>query len=436
VALASVAGGLSIATKPTVGVALIVITIGVLVVAFRSRARSLAVVWLVGLVVSGSYWFVKNLVLVGNPLPGVKIAVDGLSLPLVTPRNQCCPVSHSLTNWSTWRDLFLPGLETALSSAWPLVIGLALLGGVLTMLLGRSFLERVVGVAVLASAVGYLFTPLTAAGIGGQSFVINLRYLTPALFLGCVLLPRVPLVSERGRWWACAVPFLVGLLFGYVAPHYEQTTAWPVQYAFGIVLVVAAAAALLVLLVPAPSPGREPRGRRAVLAPAAVVVAVVVVVAGYVVQDRFFEDRYRTVADAQGGYNLVFNHLHDQRVALFGTAVQYPLLGPDLSNVVRQVAQPEGAAIADARRDRAAACRAWRRALRRGRYGYVVLVTGTFLPGPNPEPWVTTDPASKIVARGHDYRVVRVAGALHPDECTLAARAQDAAAASSNVPST
>jgi hypothetical protein len=437
-ALAGIAGGLAVGTKPTVAVALVVATLGLVWVAWRTRRVAPLAAWAGAAVLAGGYWYTKNLVTVGNPQPGVTIGVGDVALPLVTPKNGCCPASRFLTDGAAWRDTFLPGLADALTNLWPLVVGLALLGGILTAVQGRGAVERMVGAGAIAAAVGYVFTPLTAAGVNLGLFTINLRYLTPALFLGCVLLPRTRLFATGDRWWWCAAAFLAALVAGYVADHYEHAPAWPLDNAFGIVLVLAAVAGILTFLALGASPAR-PRltsTGRVVLVAGAVLVIVAI---GWPVQRAYFDDRYRTVASPVDAYGPRFNDVSDRRVAIFGSAVQYLLAGHDLSNVVRQAdapAWPERAAPTE-RAKQLERCRSWRTQLRDDAYDYIVLVNATFYFGPNPEPWVTSDPAADVVAATPDYRVVRVRGELDPGDCprVVGATARDQAGGS-GTPST
>lgn len=432
--LAGVAAGFALGTKSTVLFIIAVITVGLLIQAVRSRRFAPVATWTVAVTVAGSYWYAKNLITVHNPLPGIKIGVGDTVLPLVTPPNQCCSVSHYLTNRQVWTRSFIPGFERAFSDAWPVVLGLALLGGVVAVLTGAPFAERVIGAATLGGFAGYAVTPLTAGGIATSLFLFNLRFLAPTLILGCALLPRVRPIADRSRWWLLAPPFLVALLFGYFAAHYEHAPAWPVDHAAGLVLLLAALVGVASWFLPSPRPATwTPLARRTVAA--ATVAATVLAL--FALQDAYFAGRYHHGGVDGQVYGAPFEHLHHQRVALFGTETQYELYGPDLTNVVRWVEQVSirpGAGEPP----RVAACRAWRHAL--SRYDYVVLVTGTFLSGPSPEPWVTTDAASRTVARGPGVRVVHVAGHLHPDDCARAVRThpadQTAIDSASGTPST
>jgi hypothetical protein len=431
VGVAAVAAGLAIATKPTVGSAVAIITVGVLIAAVRARTPATAALWIAGVVVAGSYWYAKNILTVGNPFPGVPIGIGPFSLPLGAPEYQCCPIADVITDRHAWEDAFLPGLRQALTQVWPLVLLLTVLGGVLTLVQGRDIIERATGAAVLGNAIGYLFTPLSAGGIFHGLFLFNLRHLTAALLLGCVLLPRCPFVSARGRWWLGAVPFVLVLLFGYFARHYEHAPAWPVQHAAGLVLVLAATAAVLVLVV-GPWPPVRPRWRARPLVIGAVAVGLVVAV-GWPVQRVYFDGRYRTLRLRQDPFSFLFNDLRHQRVALFRSADEYALFGSDLTNIVRRVEAPAEAPATSARGRRVASCRAWREALRD--YDYVVLASNTMTPGPWPEPWVSTDPASTVVDRGDHHRVIRIAAALDPDGCERAAESTAADQPSPGEPS-
>lgn len=232
------------------------------------------------------------------------------------------------------------------------------------------------------------------------------------------------------------MPFLVALLFGYFARHYEHAPAWRVQYAVGVVFAIAVGAAFLVLFVRRPrSRSRATRVRPAFVIGLAIVLVVVV---GWPIQRVYFDRRYRALDLRQDPFSLPFNDRHDQRVALFRSADEYALYGSDLTNIVRRLDAPDEAPKPSALARRIESCRAWRTKLRDEQFDYVIVLTETFTPGPSPEPWVSMDAASSLVDRGPNYRVHHIVGALDPDECTRAARAEarDQPEASSNTPST
>src|SRR5690606_18654028 len=84
-----------------------------------------------------------NLIVAANPLPQVR-ELGPLNLPgpdrLQTGRPDFT-VSHYLFDGAVWRDWFVPGLERGLGGLWPLVVGAALVAGLLAasrLLRGRQ----------------------------------------------------------------------------------------------------------------------------------------------------------------------------------------------------------------------------------------------------------------------------------------------------------
>ena len=69
-------------TKFTMLPAVGALTIAVVVVARQGARVRTGLVWVLGLAVTGGFWYVRNLVAVGNPLPSL-----GLHLGPITFRN-------------------------------------------------------------------------------------------------------------------------------------------------------------------------------------------------------------------------------------------------------------------------------------------------------------------------------------------------------------
>jgi hypothetical protein len=89
--------------------------------------------------------------------------------------------------------------------------------------------------------------------------------------------------------------------------------------------------------------------------------------------------------------------VHDARIAIVGTFLQYPLAGKDSSNFVQYLAQRnDNGSSAPIKQ-----CSDWRRALNRGKYDFVVVTTSSFpFPTKVPTPqvgWTARDPAASLV---------------------------------------
>ena len=194
--LGGVAAGLAIGTKLSMVVPAVALTLGAVVL---TRRRSW--LWVGPLVVAGGFWYLRNLIVVGNPFPFVSL--PGLATPAAPLQAHTgFSVAHYLFNGHAWSAYFQPGFASGLGGWWWAVLALMLLGPVLALLPGADARLRVLGLVALASIVGYLITPETAAGPAGQplGFAFNLRYGAPALMLSLTVLPLAPLLrDERAR---------------------------------------------------------------------------------------------------------------------------------------------------------------------------------------------------------------------------------------------
>jgi hypothetical protein len=350
----------------------------------------------------GSFWFVRNLVHVGNPLPALHLGF--LPRPSIGKVDHFgYTVAHYLPDGSLLRRIFVPELKRAFGVAWPatLVLGLGGLG--LSVIQPRSPLHRIAGIAGLAAAAAYVVTPTTAGGPPGIPvfFEANLRYLWPALLLGLVLLPTWnPLSRTRGQAWVVG-----GLAVLFVVTE-TSSGAWPSQYRGPAALVATIVVAAIVLAVVV-------RGHhhRTAIAIAAVIAAVAI---GFPAQRAFARARYRATGERlQPAYGWA-RHVRSARVALTGMITQFPLYGPDLSNRVQFVGHhgPHGAFSV------ISTCREWREAVDRGRFGYVVTAPGISSdPIPPATAWTKDDPAARQVVDSGGVAVFRLDGPLDPSTC-------------------
>ena len=149
--------------------------------------------WFIPALLGGGYWYLRNLIVAGNPLPQAT-SIGPISLPHPERLQEGRPdfsIVHYATDTGVWRDYFEPGLHQAFGALWPLVIAAAVVGGLLALLRGRDTILRWAGAVALLGLVAYVFTPLSAAGAEGApvGFGINIRYAIPPLLLGLTLLP-------------------------------------------------------------------------------------------------------------------------------------------------------------------------------------------------------------------------------------------------------
>ena len=420
-AAAGLAAGLAAGTKVTVLALAAALTVAVVALAPVGRRWAAAGWWFLPALAGGGFWYLRNLVAAGNPLPQVE-RLGPISLPHPERLQSGRPdfsIAHYATDTGVWREYFAPGLEQAFGLLWPLVVGGAIAGGVLAVVRGRDRVVRWVGVVALFGMLAYLVTPLSAAGAEGApvAFAINVRFAIPALLAGLVLLPLARGLGGGRRQWALLVALLAVLL---VTDRSDAVLRDPARL-FGLLV------AVLAVLVPAALLLARRRGapRGAVVAGFA-TLAVAVVAIGHPVQRDYLRDRFDSGSDIPGMHlDSAYRWARDvsgARIGLAGTTagfLQYGLYGADLSNRVRYlgVGGPHGAFNA------IPACGEFRAAANAADLDY--LVTAPFLdfihpdrPIASPEAgWLRGEPAVTPVDRSGPVTVWRVRGRLDPAAC-------------------
>jgi hypothetical protein len=418
VAAAGLAAGLAAGTKVTVLAGAGALTVAAIALAAKGRRAAAAAWWLVPALAGGAYWYARNLVASGNPVPQVR-DLGPLHLPgpdrLQTGRPDFS-ILHYATDTGVWRHYFSPGLHEAFGGLWPLVLLLGIAGGLLALLRGRDPALRWTGAVALFAMAAYLVTPLSAAGAEGApvAFAINIRFLVPSLCLGLALLPLgLPLRSERAGWIAFAVLVLV-----MAATDRSDAVLRAPGREFGILV------ALLAVGVPTGLWLARSRGAgRAALAAGASLLVLAVVAIGYPVQRDYFRDRYRhfDAYDLGRAYRWA-EQTHDVRIGLAGTTSgfsMYGFYGPDLSNHVAYLGQDGSNGAFNA----IPTCRAFRAAVNAADLDY--LVTSPFLnfispshPVRSPEAgWLGGQRALRPILRQGQVTVWRVDGPLDPAGC-------------------
>jgi hypothetical protein len=334
-------------------------------------------------IAGGGYWYLRNLVHTGNPLPWAG-EIGSIALPApdqVLGGREGHSVVAYLTDGSVWSDWLLPGLHDGLWLVWPLLVVGALAGLFLCLGRGASPVLRVAGLAGLAAALAWLIAPTSASGPEGmpRGFESGLRYLAPALVLGLAVLPAA-LLPRVGQWRG--------------SPIAEDARSASEHM----------------------GEGRRDRTRGPVLVGGLALLAAIAI--GYPVQRHYLENRYADPSFTTPGLNAAFKwarSISNARISTTGTR-QYPLYGTDLSNEVEFVGieRPHGGFVAPS------TCPAWRRLLNAGNYDYVVTSRDRIEPGkptyPPPAAW-TEGPLAKVVLREPPTVVFQLAGPLDPSGC-------------------
>jgi hypothetical protein len=433
IAVAGLAVGMAAGTKSTALAMAAALTLAVIVLAPAGRRWAASGWWFAAALAGGGYWYLRNLVIAGNPLPQLE-GLGPISLPHPERLQSGRPdfsIAHYATDTGVWRDYFGPGLDNAFGALWPLVILAAVAGGLLALAWGRPRALRWMGAAALFGLLAYLFTPLSAAGAEGapDGFGINIRYAIPALLAGISLLPVAifrlwPNASSRGQgqWldWTLMAALLVLLVAtnraDAVLRDPDRLAAWLI--------------ALLFVLIPAILLYARSRGlpRRVTIGGFA-ALALLIAAIGYPVQRSYLKGRYANAdpATAIPGMQLdsAYRWARDvkgARIGLAGTTagfLEYGLYGTDLSNRVRYLGAeaPHGAFNA------IPTCAGFRAAVDAADLDY--LVTAPLLnfiepanPIASPEArWLRGDPAVTPIDRSGPVTVWRVDGHLDPSAC-------------------
>jgi hypothetical protein len=429
-AAAGLAVGLAVGTKSTALAMAAALTLAVVALAPAGQRWAAAVWWFVPAFAGGGYWYLRNLVAAGNPLPQLE-SLGPISLPHPERLQSGRPdfsVAHYATDTGVWRDYFGPELHQAFGLLWPLVVAGAIAGGLVALVWGRDRVVRWMGGVALFGMLAYLFTPLTAAGAEGapEGFGINLRYAVPALLAGLALLPIAPRVLPfpayrrlRGHAFALGALLIVLVItdrLDAVLRDPDRLGAWAIAALFVLV-----PAGLLLL--------RHRGAPRPALAAGCAALAFLVAAVGYPVQRSYLEDRFRNAdpETAIPGMSLDSAYrwargVEDAHIGLAGTTagfLGYGFYGTDLSNEVTYLGEegPHGAfdAIPD--------CGAFRAAANAADLDF--LVTAPFLnfieptrPLRSPEAgWLRGERSVRPIRRSGPVTVWRVAGRLEPAAC-------------------
>jgi hypothetical protein len=398
--VAGLAAGLALGTKLNLLAPFGLLTLGVIAISAGYRWRATGI-WVASSLITGGFWFARNLVNAGNPLPwldkGPLPGPDQLDINIRHPAN----VAHYLLppDGSVIRHHLVPGLHDSFGDLWPLVLVAVIGGFLLAIFRGRTPMIRMLGIVALLSGLAYLVTPLTAAGPEGDptAFTTNLRYASPAIGLGAMLLAvDAGLLKPRVQPWLLGA--LVILLLVQAVPVWDlHGHLWTRHFLLGAV-----GLAFFLILVPVGLALLGRRGWDPWTLGAGVAVALALVVAiGWPNSDDYVKDRYQASTaphDFPAGMKAAlawFNRAdpHDSRIAVVGGRPgfkQYIFYGDDLSNYVQYVAKhgPHGAylpiASEAAQRSQTpgspaqpgrfvAQCQEWITALNDGAYQYAVI---------------------------------------------------------------
>jgi hypothetical protein len=400
--LALVAGvaGFAIGTKLTMLAPVAVLTVGVVLVSARGERRAAGLRWLLWLSLTGSFWYLRNLVRAGSPLPNVRLG------PLPSARFEWVERFHQsvadyIGNAEVWRQWLHPALRGAFGSAWWLILLLAVIA-VTGVAASRRGVLRVLALVAVADVAAFVITPTSAAGENNSPFLflLNLRYAYPGLVLAFTL---IAVLAARTRQTSTIATIACSALFVVteVGHHHPFLPSWGRSSATLSVL-----AAMVALLLCATAASLIARPAQSLMTASLAILLVGCFGAGYVAMHRYERARLSSAPWANG--------LH-ARVAVAGTHRQFLFYGPSLENHVDYLGTvgPHGAF------HELTTCTAWRGALAKGRYEYVVIDVGipNYPDAPNQLEWTRTAPGASLVTQSGTQTVFRLPLDANPAPC-------------------
>lgn len=429
--VAGLAIGIALGSKLTVWGVAVAFAIGVPLIVPREVRWKAFWVFVGGVAAVCAFWFFRNLIHAGNPLPWIRhmgpIDLPGPNRGL-EGRTDFTVAHYIFSNPSTglWRQYFLNPIENLLGPLWFLILGGASAGAILAIWRPRSGAVRLAGVVTIVAAIAYLFTPLTAAGPEGHpmAFGINLRYLIPGFALGLALLPlERRLTPERWR-----LPLLVGGLIAlyFTSRNSDANVAWEGAFAS-----VPWAILIGIVLIGGPVGLALLAKRDAWIAGAAgAALALAIVAVGWAKQDDYFAHRYDRSKDFRFQLDKAVQWAKPTsglRIGVAGTSGaynQYGFYGDATGNYVQYV----GRHLPEADFQAIETCAAFRQAVNDGDYDYLITTPELDLNDPataRPSPergWVRNDPALEEILHSGRVSVFRVNGPLTPSGCSTGDR--------------
>lgn len=432
VLVAGLAMGLALGTKLTIAGGAAAMAVGIPLVMPPGARRNALLLFLGGVAATAGFWFLRNLIHAGNPLPWLgelgPIDLPGPDRGLEGRDN--FTVAHYIFDPDTnvWSQYFYKPVTNLLGPAWPLFLGLSAAGAVLAIARPRTPMVRMLGGVAVVGAIAYLFTPLTAAGPEGQplAFGINLRYLVPSLALALALLTLEPkLTPERLR-----LPLLAGGVAALALTSFYSDSAFiwrepfadvPVAILLGVVMVGAPVGIALLA-----------RRSGALAAGAAALLFLAVAAAGWERQDDYLDSRYTRAEDFRFQIDELADWAKEEtglNVGVIGTSGaynQYLLYGDELSNRVQYIGReaPGGDFRSLGTDGGPGDCATLVAAVNDGGYDYVATAPELDLNDPSeakvtPERgWLARVDGAREVLREGRVSVFRIDGPLDPAGCS------------------
>jgi hypothetical protein len=423
ITIGGLAAGLAMGTRINAIPVVAILGLGLIALAGRGGRRVTALAWFVPVLVTGGFWYMRNLFAAGNPLPFTEIGVGPLALPAAERglrwESFRDSIADVITEGAVWRDHFIPGLELNFGDLWFLVLALALAGMIGSVVVREAPVRALIGTSAFVGVIVYLFTPYTAGGPGEAPthFGLNVRYVMPVLALGLALAPTLPALRRTAAAYLLATVLAAALIANLGLSEFLDGRYRDAALIASAAL-IAGVAAIFALVRYAP--------RLPSLELVAYASALVVVTAGafWPIARDYLDDRYTEVWPGQnvsGSFRWA-SEVSDSRIALAGTTAaffQYGYYGRDLSNRVEYIGRrgPRGSFAP------IEACAEWRAAINHGDFDYLVTSptlneTDMQAPGYAPErEWLGDDPAASLILDDGPVAVFALNGPLDPASC-------------------
>ncbi len=434
------AAGLAIGSKLTFVVPIVALGVSLAIMTPAPSRLSTMTRWSAATFATGGYWYLRNLIAVGNPLPGIGASLGRVHLPrppIPSMDHFGTNLLHNVGNGRVWSDALLPGLRTGFGTAWPVMLVVAagaIVAGLVT-LRGREIVAPAVGVVAFA---GFLVTPgtvwapqlITRPGVHfvtANLFAFNLRYMLPAVAIGLVI---VPLVARRWQDGPLIATAPLGIALASIQLSPQSRHSWSPHH-----VAIASACGVTVGAIMVALTGGWDGFRWSARWPHRVLVATVAVILGAVALGWPLQRSYSRHRYASFDLAAWADKLPGERIGYSGFVFSYPLYGSHLQNQVRMIGEhgPHGAWHP------VTTCSAWRRAVRDAGVRYVVVPAGppavvlgidlarwrVGLPGGEPPDtppesrWTSSDPGVRAVFRSAEGAVAyAVTGPATARGCT------------------
>ncbi|HSD24558.1 MAG TPA: hypothetical protein VLB79_09555 [Solirubrobacterales bacterium] len=424
--MAGLAAGIGIGTKITLLATIAAFTIGVAILGGRQHWLRALGIWLGGVVITCGFWYGRNFVYALNPFPQIR-KVGPIHLPGPDQVDLYPRPPHKLSEYYNdplvWTHKLTPVLHERLGPLWPVILIVVIVALVWAFVKGGSALMRILAATGMVAGIAYVFTPLTASGnpYDGSGFDANLRYVSPVLMVGFLLLPLIPWFRHGRRPWILIGLFTVLLIQGTVIQ-----SNWEFSHhlaSIGLAFLIVGVPALLVA-------GFRARLNPVLLVSFGLVMAITAVALGRVRENYYLDHRYVTAARPPlgGGFRASpewqplqdwGRRASDERIAVFGRASafgQYFFYGNDLSNHVQYLGDEGNHGTFRPIYN----CALWRQTINEGNYDYVVTTPAIGViesVAPPQNLWTSSDRNVQTVIQSGPAAVYKINGRLDPSTC-------------------